>query len=83
MAPEVMRDTAGCYSESSDVFGFAMTLYEYATGSIPFRDVVFNTIVEEKVLNGERPPMDGEIFRDIPELVRIVRDSWDDSPNMR
>ena len=87
LAPEI-HDGSIARSKKADVFSFAMTLFEIASGEPPFADFMARQI-EKKIMNGERPnfPDDNSsLGRDLPcnaVLASIAHLCWNKDPNMR
>jgi len=78
MAPEAIKRRA--YSAKSDVFSFACTWLEMATGAVPWGESEAPTNVVLRVCNGERP--------DIPQgrsafWTDLLNHCWGDEPDSR
>lgn len=77
VAPEVWERQE--YSEASDVYSFAMIMFELITAQVPFDEgSVFS--IQEFVKSGRRP----EIASDTPEVYKfLIEQCWDQDPNNR
>eukprot|EP01105_Mastigella_eilhardi_P001278 TRINITY_DN1156_c0_g1_i1.p1 TRINITY_DN1156_c0_g1~~TRINITY_DN1156_c0_g1_i1.p1 ORF type:complete len:2213 (+),score=546.42 TRINITY_DN1156_c0_g1_i1:78-6716(+) len=80
LAPEVMRQEQPTLK--SDVYSFGVILWELATREFFFGDCSFNSVIEQKVIAGERPPLpSGPDFPE--ELCALVRRCWAGLPAQR
>ena len=78
MVPEVLNDEV--YSEKSDVYAFAMIVYEIFSYEKPFDGLSINGIMRKVVNEGKRPP----ISDDIPEIYKnLIEECWDQNPDVR
>ncbi|KAJ3102538.1 hypothetical protein HDU96_009595 [Phlyctochytrium bullatum] len=78
MAPELF-DLGGKPSYASDVYAFAMILFELADGGFPFSDIPHNAI-PLRVQQGERP----KVPSDTPPLIAsVMTRSWSANPSQR
>eukprot|EP01098_Paradermamoeba_levis_P000774 TRINITY_DN10905_c0_g1_i1.p1 TRINITY_DN10905_c0_g1~~TRINITY_DN10905_c0_g1_i1.p1 ORF type:complete len:115 (+),score=27.00 TRINITY_DN10905_c0_g1_i1:34-345(+) len=79
-APEVLRND-GHYTESADVYSFAMVCLEMITRQIPFPNEKWDSRVEDQVLQGIRPP----IPDDCPSgaFGKIITQCWNQNPVLR
>lgn len=78
MAPEILQNEQ--YTKSSDVYAFAIIVYQIITGKIPFENLDFdqlkNSIVSQKV----RP----EIPQDVPKPYKdLIEKCWSQDPKER
>lgn len=82
IAPEVLRDEP--YDHKSDVYSFAIILWELIEGKVPFMDQQrYNWAhnVEDDVIKGVRPPLREE---GTPEqIVEVIKSAWSDLPENR
>ncbi|KAF2073386.1 hypothetical protein CYY_005299 [Polysphondylium violaceum] len=78
MAPEVIR--GALYSEKCDVFSFGIILWELVTRTLPYSNISFNCQIEEKVLEGMRPPRPDNV--DI-QYCQLMEQCWDQDPEQR
>jgi serine/threonine protein kinase len=91
MSPEVMERNQ--YSEKSDVYAFAMLMYELFTLNQPFAGVPVSEMHQKVVVNKERPTMASSsgkagvilgmgrgVPKDIQDLITIC---WADDPDQR
>ncbi len=78
MAPELLRNAP--FSNSVDVYAFALLLWEIFTQELPFRGYDVDDI-KKRVCRGERPEVP---TLDIPvECQRIMRKGWDEDAEVR
>ncbi|KAK8892736.1 hypothetical protein M9Y10_029977 [Tritrichomonas musculus] len=67
------------YTKSSDVYSYAIIVYEIIAGEHPFQDMSPFEIIT-KVVNGERPPIPSKV----PECYRmLIEKCWAPDPNSR
>ncbi|RHZ60290.1 hypothetical protein Glove_355g23 [Diversispora epigaea] len=79
--PEVLSGDAN-YSKASDIYGFAMIMFEILTGIPPFYDIPHDKDLALKICNGYRPEIPSNIF--IPQLlVDIIERCWDAKSEQR
>ncbi|OHS96616.1 hypothetical protein TRFO_37200 [Tritrichomonas foetus] len=79
IAPEVMKDVK--YSEKSDVFSFAMIMYQVLTGCMEFYPDTPNTFrIVTEMVDGLRPNLDIQIKESFKNLIKRC---WDTDPNNR
>jgi serine/threonine protein kinase len=82
MAPEILRGSS--YSQASDIYSFAMILWEISCGSRPFADRSHDVSLAVDIHNGVRPTIPEAIAEEIPECYRLlVNQCWDDDPKKR
>ncbi|KYR02814.1 leucine-rich repeat-containing protein (LRR) [Tieghemostelium lacteum] len=79
LAPEILSKNRD-YSSSSDVYAFGVILWELLTCRDYFSEISFMTIVEEKVINGERPQIPEDCN---PLYAQLIRDCWQQDPDLR
>ncbi|GBC09639.1 hypothetical protein RclHR1_00900025 [Rhizophagus clarus] len=78
MAPELFRGQK--YTTASDIYSFAMIMWEFMTGRRPFWDEDHDTELIIKILDGLRPP----IVANAPEgYVELMKECWHSDPNKR
>ncbi|RHZ60342.1 hypothetical protein Glove_355g49 [Diversispora epigaea] len=81
IAPEVLSGGDNC-SKASDVYSFAMIMFEILTGIPPFYDIPHDKDLALKICNGYRPEIPSHIA--IPQLlVDIMKRCWDAKPERR
>ena len=76
MAPEAFR---GQYTKASDVYSFAIILWELLFQSTPWEGV---SDIRQQVCRGERPPVN-EQAANAPGLSRIMKRCWEGEPDQR
>lgn len=78
VAPEIIKEEK--YSKKSDVYAFAMILYELFVGALPFTEMnLFNLF--KKVTNDKLRP---ELNKNIPLAIRnLIELCWNDDPQIR
>ncbi|RHZ60310.1 hypothetical protein Glove_355g81 [Diversispora epigaea] len=81
IAPEVLSGDDN-YSKASDIYGFAMIMFEVLTGIPPFYNVPHDIDLVLKICNGYRPEIPSNIV--IPQLlVDIMKRCWDAKSEQR
>jgi len=78
MAPEVIR--GALYSEKCDVYSFGIILWELVTRTLPYSNISFNCQIEEKVLEGMRPPRPENV--DL-QYCQLMEQCWHQDPEER
>ena len=64
----------------SDVYSFAMLLYEVVAGRVPFGDDNFEFFVEQRVTNGDRPSLPDTVPA---SFAKLIRSCWHADPTKR
>ncbi|RIA80947.1 kinase-like domain-containing protein [Glomus cerebriforme] len=78
IAPEVLNKDP--YSEASDIYSFAMILWEVGTGEKPYADISYDNALAVQIIKGQRP----EIPKEIPECyANLIRQCWNTNPKER
>lgn len=78
MAPEIIRDEP--YTNSVDVYSFAIIVYEILTGSTPFSNLNFHQLIFKIAIQNERP----ELTKEIPEIYQnLIKKCWAPDPKQR
>eukprot|EP00727_Mastigamoeba_balamuthi_P008205 m51a1_g4005 putative serine threonine kinase (748) ;mRNA; r:538573-544251 len=80
MAPEVLASSE--YSEKSDVYGYAMVMYEVLTRHYPFMGVPVMALVP-KIVSGQRPLVPQDLAGFSPEYVALMVQCWSPKPAER
>ncbi|RHZ46202.1 hypothetical protein Glove_629g16 [Diversispora epigaea] len=81
IAPEVLSGDDN-YSKASDIYGFAMIMFELLTGIPPFYNIPHDKDLALKICNGCRPEIPSNIV--IPQLlVDIMKRCWDAKSDQR
>eukprot|EP01132_Coremiostelium_polycephalum_P006275 gene6275-7818_t len=82
LAPEIMMNNQ--YNEKVDVYSFAIVLWELISRDIPFEeyydDLKWNSILEDKIINGMRPTIPHECPQ---EMKTLIADCWNGDPRKR
>lgn len=78
VSPETLLN--GTYTEKSDVFSFGIILNELVTRRLPFHEVGWNSEVERRIKNGERPSMMPET---LDKYGKLISDCWAHEPSSR
>jgi hypothetical protein len=79
-APEVFR---GESTEKSDVFSFAMIIYEVFVGKVPFFDIAAPKVPGDHLVGGRRPGAEAMIPNSSVLMVGLTKRCWDQDPNRR
>ncbi|PKK73650.1 kinase-like protein [Rhizophagus irregularis] len=78
IAPEVLNNKP--YSEASDIYSFAMILWEVGTGEKPYADLPYDDALALQIKRGRRP----NIPKEMPECyATLIRNCWDSDPQKR
>jgi len=80
-APETVGRGAK-WTDKSDVFSLAMTLYEIVMQKIPFETERDNSIVPMLIRDGERPDFSSEL-ESHPIVLDVIKPGWTTNPNDR
>ena len=71
------------YTAASDVYCFGLIMWEIVSRKIPFFELNWPSVIEDKILLGERPSIDGLDMR--ADYTRLMRRCWaqkmEDRPN--
>ena len=82
MAPEVLLNEK--YSQSADVYSFAMVLYEVFSCrrpySLPPHDQMNIALLNASIVQGARPNTG---ILTSPKLVSLIEDCWNQDPGLR
>ncbi|KAK5576072.1 hypothetical protein RB653_007210 [Dictyostelium firmibasis] len=79
LAPEILNKTKEA-STQTDVYAFGVILWELVTRKDYFGDIGFMTLIEEKVISGERP----KIPEDCPEMyAKLIVECWQNDASQR
>ena len=78
IAPEIF--TGATFSKESDIYSFAMIMWECTTGSKPFSNVKHDTGLIYSIIDGKRP----EFTNDTPEcIINLMKRCWHNDPTER
>jgi serine/threonine protein kinase len=85
-APEVIQGLG--YTQASDVYGFALVLWEILVGRVPFSEVKRQDDIRRKVLAGGRPLIPacfitGEQAAMFAPYISLIQRGWDQDPLQR
>lgn len=80
MAPEVIM--GGNYSESADIFSFAMVMWELLTGLCPFEGCSPMEVAIAVSQRAARPPISPPPATSVPQ-AGLLRKCWDTNPLLR
>ncbi|PKY44373.1 kinase-like protein, partial [Rhizophagus irregularis] len=80
VAPEILKNQKEIMTTSSDVYSFAMIMWEVSSGNRPYDDYNGADLSEDIIKNNLRP----EIMPGTPQRYsKIMRECWDDNPEKR
>jgi len=79
LAPEIL--TKQKYTEMVDVYSFGVILWEIATRKEFFGDVSFMSVLEDKIISGERPPLPEDVPD--PAVNTLIENCWATLPTKR
>ncbi|KAH9931005.1 kinase-like domain-containing protein [Fomitopsis serialis] len=71
--PEMFRLNSATPSKASDIYSYAMVMWEIFTGKVPYEDVNYDGAVIRKVMSGERPQRPVEVS---DAIWSIMEDCW-------
>mmetsp|Transcript_3835 Transcript_3835/g.13559 ORF Transcript_3835/g.13559 Transcript_3835/m.13559 type:complete len:758 (-) Transcript_3835:49-2322(-) len=77
-APEVLLGKP--YTPKSDVYSFAMVVYEIVAACLPFDDDTFEFVVKERAVKGDRPEVPPSCH---PALRQLLQSCWHQDPVRR
>jgi serine/threonine protein kinase len=78
LAPEVLQNKP--YTEKADVYSVGVILWELFTRQKFFGEVSFMSLVEDKVISGERPPIPASCP---PSYRNLIEACWAQDPGTR
>ncbi|RGB31459.1 kinase-like domain-containing protein [Rhizophagus diaphanus] len=80
VAPEILKNQKENMTTSSDVYSFAMIMWEVSSGNRPYDDYNGADLSEDITKNNLRP----QIMQGTPQRYsKIMRECWDDNPSKR
>merc|ERR1711991_345623 len=71
------------YDCSADIFSFAMVLYEIIEEKIPYDEIIFESKVEETILNGERPSFSSKSNKYPEKIKELIIKGWNEDGRER
>ncbi|GET01598.1 kinase-like domain-containing protein [Rhizophagus clarus] len=78
IAPEIFKGAS--FSKASDIYSMGMIMWELTTGCKPFSNIVHDTDLIYKIIDGERP----KITDDTPEdFANLMKKCWNSDPKKR
>jgi len=82
VAPEILA--GGRYTTKSDVYSFAVTLFELVEQKDPFHDIEFRFLLqlEEAIISGRRSSLKNVELKS-PGLANLIEDCWHPNPAHR
>lgn len=77
--PELFAASA-VYTASSDIYCFGVIMWELVGRTLPFPDLIWPSLIEDKIMRGIRPtvPIDTR-----PDYVRLMEKCWSQQPEDR
>jgi serine/threonine protein kinase len=82
MAPEILR--GGSYTKASDIYSFAMILWEISCGRQLYADRSHDISLVVDIHNGARPTIPEAVAGEVPECYRtLMNQCWDNDPKKR
>lgn len=84
--PEVIQGSS--YTQASDVYGFALVLWEILVGRVPFSEVKRQDEIRRRVVAGHRPLIPacfivGDNSATYSKYVSLIQRGWDADPRQR
>jgi len=80
LAPEILSGKH--YNQRVDVYSYGVILYELITREDYFGEITFMSMLENKVVDGDRPTLTQDDCP-LPALINLVRECWDSDPKKR
>ena len=82
VAPEILKKEP--YTTKSDVYSYAIILYEIFERKLPFENVEFRFLneLEEQIIKGSRSDIT-QLNRVYPEIASLIEDCWNGDPYRR
>jgi serine/threonine protein kinase len=78
MAPEILRNNS--YTQASDIYSFSMIMWEFTSGTPPFKYEAHDHNLIWDICKGSRP----EIAKNTPECyIDLMKKCWDSNPSNR
>ncbi|POG66921.1 kinase-like domain-containing protein, partial [Rhizophagus irregularis DAOM 181602=DAOM 197198] len=68
IAPEIFKGVA--FSKASDIYSMGMIMWELTTGCKPFANIVHDTDLIYKIIDGERPKITDDTPEDFANLMK-------------
>jgi serine/threonine protein kinase len=82
-APEYLKGGIA-YNYICDVFSFAMSMYEVATGKKPFKGMTPDQIANELMSKDSRPPIPDNMRELVDgKYIKLMKKAWSTDPNDR
>ena len=78
LAPEIMRNEE--YTEKVDVYSFGVMMWELAARKDFFGDIKFMSALENRIIEGDRPPIPIDTPIEFADLIRLC---WHNNPDRR
>ena len=69
------------FTAASDVYCFGMIMWEIVAREIPFADIFFPSLIEDKILSGTRPAYDDLHVRE--DYAELMERCWAQDPEQR
>jgi len=67
LAPEILAGQP--YNEKVDTYGYGVVLWELCTRAVPFREIGFMSVMQDRIIDGERPPIPEKIPSDYSKCI--------------
>ena len=80
MAPELFSELEPTYNQATDMFSYAVVLWEIAAREIPYPNVRADSIIEDAIQKGKRATIQPDWRDSFKTLMALC---WDQSPNKR
>jgi serine/threonine protein kinase len=78
IAPEILRNNP--YTQASDIYSFSMIMWEFTSGTPPFKDKEHDNEFVLSICEGKRP----EIIEHTPKCyIDLMKKCWDPNPSNR
>ena len=77
--PELFAANA-LYTAASDVYCFGLIMWELVGRAMPFAELVWPSLVEDRILSGARPAVPGDVR---PDYAKLLRRCWAQAPEER
>lgn len=80
LQPPELFGASAVYTASSDIYCFGIIMWELIGRTIPFPDLVWPSLIEDKIIRGIRPAVPSDAR---PDYERLMCKCWSQQPEDR